>query len=1084
LLPFDELRNWGSDLRATDACTRGDAIDEAAWAADSAELLRRLRALVARPEVREAIFLAAPSLSHQAAAWLAMSEAHSEPKVARALVRYFARMAGRPTPFGLFAGGSVGTVAPDAPTRIVLDRRAAYRRRTQPDMDYLFALTDALGRDPAVRNGLTYRPNSSLYRAAGRLRYIASRRTETGNRHYVVGVGDSDALRRVLEAAEPGARWPDLVRVLLEVDPEATAQEADEFLAELVDHQVLVDDLDPPITGPEALDALCDRLAPGTGTPPALAAAGDRLASVRAALARFDGEGLGVEPARYEAVAEELRTLPAQVELARLFQVDLVKPVRAATLGDPVLAELVRGVHLLHRLGRRRDGGSLEQFRQRFLERYEGRQVPLTEALDDEIGVGYHHRRRPGTALLDGLGLPAGPRPQEPLGDPERHLLRLVSAAAAEGRQAIELSEADLDRLARPEPPPLPAAFALMAAVAGATAGAAVDAGALRVLLLGLTGPSGAILLGRFCHADPALRAAVEDHLRAEEAAHPDAVFAEIVHVPEHERLGNILARPVHRAFEIAFHGRSGAARDRQIPLADLRVSVDRGEVRLRSARLGKRVLPRLTSAHNYSMQGHDVYRFLCDLQTQGAAAPLGWDWGPLRGLPALPRVTSGRLVLARACWQADAAELRELARPAGARRFRQVQEWRRRRGLPRWIELAESDQLLPIDLDNPLLVDTLVDLVKGRDAVTLVEMFPGPDELWVSGPEGVYVHELVVPFVRRQPPPPAPAASAAARGPAPRTAAAARRRFPPGSEWLFAKLYTGFALTDELLLTAIEPVARAAFASGACDGWFFIRYADPHPHVRARWHGEPARLRDEVWPALERLVSPWLEDGRVWRLQLDTYEREVERYGGDAGVRLAERLFAADSDAAVALLPLLSEDAAGNLRWRVALLSVARLLADLKLAPSLARRTVAGWRDALAREHATESGWPTRTQLGEIARRQRAAIDGLLDPLRLASDPVMARAVAILDERSAALAPWEAELDALERAGALGVPRLELAQSYAHMAVNRLLLSDHLAQEMVLYDLLDRAYAAAAALGRSRPFCGGEGETQGGQAD
>jgi thiopeptide-type bacteriocin biosynthesis protein len=375
------------------------------------------------------------------------------------------------------------------------------------------------------------------------------------------------------------------------------------------------------------------------------------------------------------------------------------------------------------------------------------------------------------------------------------------------------------------------------------------------------------------------------------------------------------------------------------------------------------------------------------------------------------------------------------------------------------------------------------VELVKGRDAVALVEMFPGPDELWVSGPEGVFVHELIVPFVRRRATGPVPEASAAAHAPAPRTAAPARRRFPPGSEWLFAKLYTGFALADEMLRDVVGPVVRAARASGACDGWFFIRYADPQPHIRARWHGEPARLRDEVWPALERLVSPWLEDGRVWRLQLDTYEREVERYGGDAGVLLAERLFAADSTAAMALLPLLAEDAAGNLRWRIALLSVARLLADLKLAPTLARRAVARWRDDLARGGAAGSGRPTRTQLGEIARRQRRAVDAMLDPLGLASDPVMARAAAILDERSAALATWEAELDASERAGALGIPRLELARSYAHMAVNRLLLSDHLAQEMVLYDLLDRAYAAAAALGRSRPFCGYQGETQGGQA-
>jgi thiopeptide-type bacteriocin biosynthesis protein len=412
------------------------------------------------------------------------------------------------------------------------------------------------------------------------------------------------------------------------------------------------------------------------------------------------------------------------------------------------------------------------------------------------------------------------------------------------------------------------------------------------------------------------------------------------------------------------------------------------------------------------------------------------------------------------------------------------VQEWRRRRGLPRWIELAEGDQLLPIDLDNPLLVDTFVELVKGRDAAVLIEMFPSPDELWVSGPEGSFAHELVVPFVRRRAPDRAPAVSPAERGPAPLTAAPRRRRFPPGSEWLFAKMYTGFALTDELLLTTVGPVAQAALASGACDGWFFIRYTDPHPHVRARWHGEPARLRDEVWPALERLVSPWLEDGRVWRLQLDTYEREVERYGGDAGVRLAERLFAADSTAALALLSLLTEDAAGNVRWRLALLSVARLLADLKLSPRLARTAVAGWRDDLAREGATRSGWPTRTQLGEIARRQRSAIDGLQKPLELASDPVIARAMVILDERSAVLSAWEAELCALEREGALGWPRLELARSYVHMAVNRLLLSDHLAQEAVVYDLLDRAYAAAAALGQSRPFCGREQETHGAQAD
>ena len=66
------------------------------------------------------------------------------------------------------------------------------------------------------------------------------------------------------------------------------------------------------------------------------------------------------------------------------------------------------------------------------------------------------------------------------------------------------------------------------------------------ILIHSVTGPSGANLLGRFCHADPELHRRVEEHLRAEEAHRPDAIFAEVVHLPE-GRIGNVLCRPVLR---------------------------------------------------------------------------------------------------------------------------------------------------------------------------------------------------------------------------------------------------------------------------------------------------------------------------------------------------------------------------------------------------------------------------------------------------------------------------------------------------------------------------------------------------------
>ena len=509
---------------------------------------------------------------------------------------------------------------------------------------------------------------------------------------------------------------------------------------------------------------------------------------------------------------------------------------------------------------------------------------------------------------------------------------------------ALELTPRRIEALgaAAGDAPPLPDAFAVVATLLAAGEDA-VAAGRFRVGLTAAGGPSGANLLARFGRADRRLAALVRGHLRAEEALRPDALFAEIIHLPE-GGIGNVLLRPRLRRHEIPYLGRASARGEARIAVGDLTVSVVGERVVLRSRRLEREVVPRLTAAHNFAHPANlAVYRFLCALQGQGVHGRLAFSFGALDVAAHLPRVTRGRLVLAPERWNLSADELAPLGDPDEALGFRATQTLRERRRLPRWIAIAETDNLLPVDLDNAISVAMAGRRLRRRARATLVELFLGPDDLVLHGPEGRFAHQLVVPFVRARSsvPASAPVRRPVAR-PADRTAA-------PGSPWLYAKLYTSVSATDALLASVARPVVAVARAHGSADGWFFARYGDPDWHLRLRLHGDPRALLRDVMPQLCAAAAPALADGRVRRLAFDTYERELERYGGPDGMALSERLFTADSDAALELIGLTPGDGGADARWRVTLLGIDRLLDDLGLDLGVRRGVLAATRTGSA---------------------------------------------------------------------------------------------------------------------------------------
>lgn len=1045
LLPFDELEAWSAGLRAPGALGDPAAL-EAALDADRKELRGWLRTLLTRPVVIEALHIASPALVDALDEWRRDPDSKKGRRAEESLVRYAIRMAARATPFGMFAGCSVGRVG--AVSRLQLAPQSSYRRHSRLDMGYLFSLAEELNADRDLRRSLRYRPSTSLYRAAGRLRYAEARYSGKDVDYHLVVVEPDEFLETALARAAGGATPGEIAAAVAASDPdgEISVDEAEGYVHELIDSQILVSELWPALTGPEAVHGFIETLE--RIPTPAAGATADTLRRVREALEELDRNGLGANPRRYDEISGGLEPLPQRADRRRLYQVDLFKP-GDITLDPAVIDEIARGVEVLHRFMPPLFAESLEKFSKSFVERYGVRRfVPLVEAVDDEAGVGLPAATigADNSPLLQGLGFSRSESSGMALwGAREDLLLRKLMRAESDGAQEIVIEDDDLEHLAASKRVPLPDAFQTWVRIAAAD-GEALAAGDFRVWVKTAFGPSGARVSGRFCHGDAEIACSVAEHLRVEEALDPDAIYAEVVHVAS-GRLGNVASRPVLREYEIPYLGVSGAPPERQIPIQDLLVTVDESfQIILYSKHLRRRVVPRLTTAHNFGFGSLAVYRFLGMMQSQGVRSGVNWQWRrPFERLPFLPRVRCGRAILNRAQWQVTPEEIRDLAARRGADRYAAVQQWRERRRIPRHIVLGEDDMELPLDLDNVLSLDVfLADARKRAGAVTLMEFWPGGGALAVRGPEGRFTDELMLTFARN-------------RTPTRRQAWAFRddaaRVFPPASSWLYLKLYTGTATADGVLREVIAPLASRAMESGAAQRWFFLRYNDPQNHLRVRFGGEPARLRAVVdW--LPEFLDPLLRDGRISKWQLDTYEREVERYGGPEAMEISEEIFHADSEAVLAALDELEGDRGADWRWRLALVGCDRLLADFGF--DLARR-----RDLMAR---LRRGFGDEFSVGaeltqQLAQRLRETGDELYALLTAGISPEhpMAGSLAALDRRSAALAPLVAQLRALESEGRLTAPIDALVTSYLHMFVNRLIRSDARAHELVLYDLLHR---------------------------
>ena len=940
------------------------------------------------PEVRRALAVASPSLL--AALDRTGPGDPGWPRLEGKLLRYQIRMSTRPTPFGLFAGVGIARWA----DRTDLALAGPPRTRTRLDMEWLLRLVLRLEADPKVRRHLRLVANTAAFERAGRLHLSEAAPTGSGLAAGSVSVRATGAVRQALAAARRPIPYPDLAAQLLAVVPGATPERVDQLIAQLCEATLLLSDLRPPLTGPDPAGWVAGRLAASGGARARDEA--ERLVALAADAAALDR----AEPATagHARLSERMGMDGARSPL----QVDARLDLRGGGLHPAVGAAAAEAAELLLAMTPLPDGPPhLAAYRRAFLRRYgPDRVVPLLELLDPRFGLGP-------------LGPPTGLATPAAAARRNQLLLDLACRALRERQPVLELDQELVRQLATwaPGPETAPGSLELYLGIAASSA-AAIDAGAFTLVVGHSPGVSPAGRnLGRFAGLlAPPGRAA---------PTRPGVVVAELAYLPRRLRQANVAVRPATDGFELAVATSPGVPAERVVPLDELAVGVRDGRLRVWWPAAGAEV--EVTAGHMLNpAEAPAVARFLAEVGRDGRAQLSGFSWGPAAGFPYLPRVQAGRVVLRPASWR--------LAPEVAIRR------WRDDGNVPRYVQLGGGDRRLLLDLDDPAQAGQVqAELGRGRPVV-LHEAVPGPGDAWLPGPGGRFLAELVVPLAltARQP----PGTSNGQRRPAPAEPVAREERLrPPGSDWLYLKLYGPREDEDELLAGPVREQAEAAVRDGLASSWFFLRYGDPDPQLRLRFRGEPERLTGGLLPRLCGWAAGLVAAGGCDRFAVDTYEREVERYGGPEGMAAAEDLFAADSRCVAALLGCL-RDGLGLDRVGLAVLTTDDLLDALGLDPGRRLEWCAG---RVADRRAS----------GPEHRRRKATLRPLLaDRRRLASVPGGREVLDHLAERRAALAPATRRL--------ADHPLLpDLAASFVHLHGNRLLGTDPAAERLVLGLLL-----------------------------
>ncbi|MGQ1910157.1 thiopeptide-type bacteriocin biosynthesis protein [Marinifilum sp. RC60d5] len=292
------------------------------------------------------------------------------------------------------------------------------------------------------------------------------------------------------------------------------------------------------------------------------------------------------------------------------------------------------------------------------------------------------------------------------------------------------------------------------------------------------------------------------------------------------------------------------------------------------------------------------------------------------------------------------------------------------------------------------------------------------------------------------------------------------KRTFILGDEWLYYKLYCGPKTADDILVQIIKPVAEKLLSKKIIDKWFFIRYTDPKTHLRVRFHYNNPEYIYHIISLINNASLSFIENDLLWKIQTDTYQREIERYGENT-IELAEELFFHDSEMIINMIDMIEGDEGEIIRWLFAVKAIDSLLNDFNYDDQQKLDLLESLKEGFGREFGMNK--MLKLQLDKKFRNKRKEISEILNK-ELDSQSKMKPLFELLELKSLKIKRIVDKILLFQKEEMLVRSLDDLMGSYIHMLLNRLFKSKQRLHEMVLYDFLYRNYKSEIAKKKYKP--------------